>query len=111
LLESDDGSRLYIDDQVVINNDGIHPPLAVRNRIELTGGIHRIRVSYFQGPRFHVALMLGIAGPEDRDFRVFTTEEFRPPRNPDEWKYGNPTDLQVPPDPNAGRRKLPKPKK
>jgi hypothetical protein len=25
-LMSDDGSRLYIDDKLVINNDGVHPP-------------------------------------------------------------------------------------
>jgi hypothetical protein len=104
-LESDDGSKLYIDDKLVINNDGVHPPQTVTRSINLTGGIHRIRVSYFQGPRFHVALMLGIAGPGE-DFRLFTTEEFRPPRNPEDWKYGDPTDLAVPADPNAGRRKL-----
>jgi hypothetical protein len=108
-LESDDGSRLYIDDKLVIDNDGVHPPNTVTNSISLTGGIHRIRVSYFQGPRFHVALVLEIAGP-DEDFRVFNTEEFRPPRNPDEWKFGDPNDLQVPPDPNAGRRRLKKKK-
>jgi hypothetical protein len=104
-LESDDGSRLYIDGRLVINNDGVHPPQTVTKRISLNGGVHRIRVSYFQGPRFHVALVLRIAGP-DEDFRVFSTEEFRPPRNPDEWKFGDPNDLTIPPDPNAGRRKL-----
>ena len=110
-LESDDGSRLYIDDKLIINNDGTHPPLTREGAAKLAGGLHRIRVSYFQGPRYHVALMLGIAGP-DEEFRVFSTEEFRPPRNPDEWKYGTPAGtLEVPPDPNAGRRKLGKPKK
>ena len=55
--------------------------------------------------------MLGIAG-SDEEFRFFSTEEFRPPRNPDDWKYGTPTGtLEVPSDPNAGRRKLVKPPK
>jgi PA14 domain-containing protein len=101
-LGSDDGSRLYIDGRQVINNDGIHPLQTVVKSVRLSGGIHQIRVSYFQGPRFHVALMLRIAGP-DEEFRVFSTEEFRPPRNPDEWKFGNPADLK---DPNEGRRRL-----
>jgi hypothetical protein len=109
-LVSDDGSKLYIDDKVIVNNDGTHPPMAVTGSVKLAGGLHRIRVSYFQGPRFHVALMLGIAGPGE-EFRVFSTEEFRPPRNPDDWKYGTPDALAVPPDPNAGRRKLGKPSK
>ena len=110
-LVSDDGSKLYIDDHLVINNDGVHPAIAVQGSVNLAGGLHRIRVSYFQGPRYHVALMLGVAGPGE-EFRVFNTEEFRPPRNPDEWKYGTPTGtLDVPPDPNAGRRKLGKPSK
>jgi hypothetical protein len=110
-LVSDDGSKLYIDDHLVINNDGIHPPMERRGEVTLAGGLHRIRVSYFQGPRYHVALMLGIAGSGE-EFRCFSTEEFRPPRNPDDWKYGTPSStLEVPPDPNAGRRKLGKPSK
>ena len=110
-LVSDDGSKLYIDDRLVINNDGVHPPATAQGWAKLSGGLHRIRVSYFQGPRFQVALMLGIAGPGE-PFRVFSTEEFRPPRNPDDWKFGTPNDtLEVPNDPNAGRRKLGKPSK
>ena len=110
-LLSDDGAKLYIDDKLIINNDGTHPPTEKRGDVRLTGGLHRIRVSYFQGPRFHVALMLGIAG-SDEEFRFFSTEEFRPPRNPDDWKHGTPTGtLEVPSDPNAGRRKLVKPPK
>lgn len=110
-LVSDDGAKLYIDGHTIIDNDGTHPPRERRGEVKLAGGLHRIRVSYFQGPRFHVALMLGIAGPGE-EFRFFSTEEFRPPRNPEEWKYGTPNGtLDVPPDPNAGRRRLGKPKK
>lgn len=109
-LVSDDGSKLYIDDHLILNNDGTHPAVTVQGSVKLTGGLHRIRVSYFQGPRFHVALMLGVAGPGE-EFRIFSTEEFRPPRNPDDWKYGTPGALEIPPDPNAGRRKLGKPSK
>jgi hypothetical protein len=85
-LLSDDGSRLYIDDHVVINNDGIHAPVAATGHIDLAGGVHRIRVSYFQGPKFHVALVLKVAA-EGEDFRVFSTDEFKPPPNSEQWKF------------------------
>lgn len=55
---SDDGSKLYIDDRLVIDNDGIHSAVTLVRSTEMTHGVHRIRVSYFQGPRDEVALML-----------------------------------------------------
>src|ERR1035437_3091299 len=45
LLASDDGSKLYIDDRKVIDNDGIHPIEVAEGSIILKGGIHNIRVS------------------------------------------------------------------
>ena len=90
-LTSDDGSRLDIDDQTVVDNDGIHPALTKSASVELSGGIHRIRVQYFQGPRWQVALVLQVAGPvvvgQDQDLRVFSTDEFKPPANPEDWKF------------------------
>jgi hypothetical protein len=85
-LTSDDGSKLYIDDEVVVDNDGIHPPQVKMGGVELSGGIHRIRVSYFQGPREHVALVLQVAGPGEA-WRIFSTEELKPPPNPETWAY------------------------
>jgi hypothetical protein len=85
-LISDDGSRLEIDGHEVIDNDGIHPATRLESRVELAGGIHEIRVEYFQGPRFEVALILQIAGLGE-PFRVFSTDEFKPPANPDDWKF------------------------
>jgi hypothetical protein len=49
--------------------------------------------------------MLSVAAPGDR-FRPFNTDNFQPPANPADWKYGSPTDLKVEPDPDAGRRRL-----
>jgi hypothetical protein len=79
-LTSDDGARLYIDDEVVADNDGLHPPEVRTASLQLAGGVHKIRVSYFQGPRYSVALVLLIAGPGE-EYRVFDTEEFTPPPN------------------------------
>jgi hypothetical protein len=88
-LLSDDGAKLYIDEDVVIDNDGIHSPATVEGSVTLSGGIHHIRVSYFQGPRFQVALVLSVAGPGEAP-RVFSTDEFKPPPNPEDWKYNTP---------------------
>lgn len=88
-LLSDDGSRLYIDDRLVIDNSRIHPPQRKDGHVSLKGGIHRIRVTYFQGPRDMLALVLRVKSPGDRSWRVFSTSEFRPPPNPEDWKYGD----------------------
>ena len=78
-LESDDGSILYIDGRRVVRNDGQHPVEREHGSVRLKKGAHDIRVSYFQGPRFHVALVLRVRGPKDRELRVFNTEDFKPP--------------------------------
>lgn len=44
---SDDGSCLYIGDQLVVNNDGLHGMSEKRGTINLTAGIHPIIVTYF----------------------------------------------------------------
>jgi hypothetical protein len=85
-LISDDGSRLFLDDTPVIDNDCQHPPDLRISAVKLEGGGHRIRASYFQGPRDCLALVLAIAGP-DQHWRVFSTKEFKPPPNPEDWQY------------------------
>ena len=85
-LISDDGAMLYIDGQLVADNDGVHSTEVRLGSIRLAGGMHTIRVPYFQGPATTVALMLEIAGPGEQP-RIFSTEEFRPPSNPEAWRY------------------------
>jgi hypothetical protein len=77
VLTSDDGSLLYIDDNLLIDNDRIHPTQTKTGSVELAQGVHAVRVSYFQGPRTAVALILQVAGPGER-LRIFSTDEFRP---------------------------------
>jgi len=82
LLMSDDGSKLYIDDRLIINNDGVHAPEELYGEAGLTAGIHRIEVAYFQGPRFSVALSLRVAVPGEK-MRIFNVDEFKPPPGAD----------------------------
>jgi hypothetical protein len=84
-MMSDDGAMVYIDDEVVIDNDGVHPPIWKHGDVDLTEGLHRIRVSYFQGPKWAIALVLKVAPPGE-PLRVFSTDEFKPPPDPGEWR-------------------------
>ena len=77
-LLSDDGSQLLIDGKMVINNGGIHPPQEILGEVRLNRGVHEIHVPYFQGPKFHVALVLRMAGP-GQAMRIFNTDEMKPP--------------------------------
>jgi PA14 domain len=87
-LLSDDGSKLYIDGKVVVDNDGQHIAEERTGSAVLQGGMHQIRVSYFQGPPNEVALVLQIAGPGEQ-MRVFSTDEFHPPANLEDSKPGS----------------------
>ena len=45
---SDDGSNLYIDDKMVVNNDGLHGMKEVEGDVPLAKGYHKIRVEFLQ---------------------------------------------------------------
>ncbi|MFJ4871514.1 ricin-type beta-trefoil lectin domain protein [Streptomyces sp. NPDC088757] len=47
-LASDDGSRLLIDDQVVIDHDGLHGPDPKDATVNLTAGAHALRIEHFE---------------------------------------------------------------
>ena len=55
-LLSDDGSKLFIDDSLVIDNDGLHGQLEKSYSFELDKSTHKIKIQYFQGPRTEIAL-------------------------------------------------------
>ncbi len=66
---SDDGSRLYVDGQLVVNNDGPHGMKEVRGNIKLAAGTHSIVVTYFdQGGGD--GLIVSWAGPGIRKSRI-----------------------------------------
>jgi hypothetical protein len=46
-LKSDDGSRLILDGQTIVNNDGLHPPTRVAGGAALQAGLHKVRIEYF----------------------------------------------------------------
>jgi hypothetical protein len=68
LLLADDGAILSIDDENVIDNDGIHAPTPVATKVTLEKGPHNFRVRYFQGPGPDLALMLAWKKPGAADY-------------------------------------------
>jgi len=87
-LLSDDGATLFIDGQLVIDNDCLHSPDVRGSTVNLHRGVHRIQVGYFQGPPDCLALVLAIAPPGE-NWRVFSTDEFKPPEDPENWRLEN----------------------
>lgn len=45
---SDDGSKLYIGDELVVNNDGLHGMVSKSGTIPLAAGWHRVRIEFFE---------------------------------------------------------------
>jgi hypothetical protein len=79
-LIADDGANLYIAEQKVIDNDGLHVVLEKTGNVELKAGEANFRVSYFQGPRFDIALELLWKGPNDTAFTYIPRSYLQRPR-------------------------------
>ncbi len=47
-LTSDDGSRLTIDDKLIVDNDGLHSETPAEGRVFLAKGDHTIKIEYFE---------------------------------------------------------------
>ncbi|MEZ6033619.1 MAG: PA14 domain-containing protein [Planctomycetaceae bacterium] len=47
-VSSDDGAKLLIDDELVVNNDGLHPGGFKDGRKSLTAGAHAVVLDYFE---------------------------------------------------------------
>ncbi len=46
-LATDDGSKLYVDDELLIENDGAHGPIEKKAEKTLGKGLHRIKIEFF----------------------------------------------------------------
>jgi uncharacterized protein YegP (UPF0339 family) len=47
-LTTDDGSRMLIDNTVVVNNDGLHGPTPVEATVSLATGYHSLKIEHFE---------------------------------------------------------------
>lgn len=57
-LGSDDGSKLYIDDTLVIDNDGLHSPFTKTVPMTFAKKDYKVKIQYFQGPHNQIQLEL-----------------------------------------------------
>lgn len=48
-LASDDGSKLFVNDEIIVDNDGNHGVITESGSIQLTKGRHPIRAEWFNG--------------------------------------------------------------
>jgi hypothetical protein len=60
--ESDDGSRLYIGEQLVVENDGLHPMIEKTGTLGLMAGRHATRVEFFENTG-GAGLVVRLEGP------------------------------------------------
>ncbi len=77
MLTSDDGAELYIDGKRLISNDGIHATSTSADKIRLESGNHKIRITYFQGPKPYIALVLFVRKNGEK-WDIFDTGDFQP---------------------------------
>ncbi|WP_344106299.1 family 16 glycoside hydrolase [Myceligenerans crystallogenes] len=68
-LTSDDGSRLLLDDLVVVDNDGLHGEESVTGSAELTAGYHELRAEHFDNA-YGAVLRLEWRPPGAAEFAV-----------------------------------------
>ncbi len=73
-LASDDGGRVLVDGEKVVEHDGIHPPSIKERKKKLTKGEHKVRVEYFQAAG-GAELYVGWSGP----FDVTALSKWTPP--------------------------------
>lgn len=76
-LSSDDGSILYLDGNIFINNDGVHGVREINNKIYLNKGAHSLEIRYFQGPRFDIALQLFWSIPSKPEKHIVPRSYFK----------------------------------
>lgn len=66
-LISDDGSLLYVDGHLIIDNERRHPPASKQATVPLAAGEHIVNVEYYQGPRDRIALQLFVTGSDGNE--------------------------------------------
>ncbi len=69
-VRADDGAILTIDGQRTVDNDGVHEPISRSGQVSLAAGDHTFRLTYFQGPRYDIALQVWVKPPKGRE-RLF----------------------------------------
>ncbi|MEQ1932486.1 MAG: family 16 glycoside hydrolase [Fimbriimonadaceae bacterium] len=100
-LTSDDGSRMFLDEKLLIDNDGLHGSEGKEAKVSLSAGNHPIKIEYFEGQADNV-LKLEWKRPGAADFEIVPTAALLSPKG--EVKVTAPGKKQVQ---SAARRERP----
>lgn len=73
---SDDGAVLTVDNRMVIDDGGSHPPQSAEGIIQLSRGRHQIRLDYYQGPRYDLAIQLFVTPPGGSE-KIFDLRDYQ----------------------------------
>ncbi|CAA6677684.1 MULTISPECIES: PA14 domain-containing protein [unclassified Lentimonas] len=75
-LASDDGSVLFIDRKLVVNNDGTHGMSAKSGTYKLEQGLRRFQLVYYQGPATRLGLVLDYRKVGSEEWKIFDLKEY-----------------------------------
>jgi len=87
-LGSDDGSRLYVNGKLVVDNDGVHGMRAVKGSIALDSGVAKLRLEYFERGG-EERLALDMSGPGIKRLQL-AKQTIQPPRRGPAFPTGSP---------------------
>lgn len=76
-LTSDDGSKMSIGGQLIVNNDGLHAPLAKVADVKALAGWHMYVIDYFQGPPTQIALALEVSSDGGLTYQLVTKDQLK----------------------------------
>ncbi|MCX6224791.1 MAG: PA14 domain-containing protein, partial [Bacteroidia bacterium] len=76
-LTTNDGGRLFIDDYLLINNDGLHPLTEIYKPVALKAGFHPVSVKYFQEGGTVESRSLWPNGPKPNNRQTIRAEAFK----------------------------------
>lgn len=82
---SDDGSRMWIDDEMVVDNDGLHGMRLRTGRVALREGLHRVRIDWFNSVSGS-GLEVWWQSDTIRRAKVPDSAWYRNPAKPHDWK-------------------------
>ena len=92
-ITSDDGSKLFLNDELKINNDGVHAP--IRKCANVSSGVYKLDIEYFE--RYGETMLVLEWGPSENSQTVVP---------PAAWRACTPGQEAVPDCANCGGGKI-----
>jgi len=75
-ITCDDGTVLYIDNNVIVNGDGLNYHKTFTGSVDLVAGEeYDLVIKYFQGPKYHIEIVVKVQIP-DGEMQLFNMEDF-----------------------------------